>query len=228
MDILGLIKKVLEVAGLKEAIGEEAVTFLEEFKPDDGTELEAVKEQLKESEAKAGRLLDQKKEAVSKADVAEAELEELKSSGLSDGEKLQKELDKEKAAREKAEADLKERDAKLSKTMRSHDLGRIASGVKFLDTVPEDMRAFAIEKAFAEIEDDDLSNAEKVKVVLDKFQEDHKGLIQAVDPASGSGGKGGSGGQGGAGSGGKKDPSEQSVEERQKHLTGGDRSTNRR
>ena len=215
MTILEAIKKALTVDGVKEALGEDAVKLLEAFKPQGG-DAAALKADLQEAKATNARILEEKKKAAARVDELTAEIEELKAGGLSDLEKIQRDLEKERKAREAAEAKAAESEKEKSSLARTHALTAIGRKVKFLDAVPAEMAARELAIAFKDVED--LADEDTVAAVLESFKESHKGLILAEGTAQGAGTGAGSGD--GTGGGGPKSPEKQTDAERLKHLTG--------
>lgn len=217
MELAEILKKVLKVDGVADALGEDGVKLLEDFEPDGGSmeEIDKLKKELKEAKGKAAGILDEKKKAQAKADELATRIEALENKGLTDVEKIQRELEREKVARETAERKLGEVTKEFETTRRGYSLKTIGSQISWLDSVPAYLRDLAIEKAFAEIQD--LADEKAINETLEAFKETHKELIQASSAASGTGGR--PSGQGEAGSH-AKDPAKMTDAERAKQLTG--------
>lgn len=203
MAIKDILKKLEGVDGI-EASDIEELKALD--KPSD-------EKSLKDAKATAARILEEKKKLQEKAAELEAELEAVKSGGLSEVEKAQKELDKFKKASEKTEAELAQVKAELAGKSRAYKLERIGSKLSFVDTVPSDMREYAVSNAFKDIED--LDDEAAIEKVLGDFRETHKGVLASETAARGSGSVGGmqSENRGQA-----KSPEKMTDSERQKHL----------
>lgn len=203
MAIKDILKKLEGVDGI-EASDIEELKALD--KPSDD-------KSLKDAKATAARILEEKKKLQEKAAELEAELEAVKSGGLSEVEKAQKELDKFKKASEKTEAELAQVKAELAGKSRAYKLERIGSKLSFVDTVPSDMREYAVSNAFKDIED--LDDEAAIEKVLGDFRETHKGVLASETAARGSGSVGGmqSENRGQA-----KSPEKMTDSERQKHL----------
>lgn len=203
MAIKDILKKLEGVDGI-EASDIEELKVLD--KPSDD-------KSLKDAKATAARILEEKKKLQEKAAELEAELEAVKSGGLSEVEKAQKELDKFKKASEKTEAELAQVKAELAGKSRAYKLERIGSKLSFVDTVPSDMREYAVSNAFKDIED--LDDEAAIEKVLGDFRETHKGVLASETAARGSGSVGGmqSENRGQA-----KSPEKMTDSERQKHL----------
>jgi len=203
MAIKDILKKLEGVDGI-EASDIEELKALD--KPSDD-------KSLKDAKATAARILEEKKKLQEKAAELEAELEAVKSGGLSEVEKAQKELEKFKKASEKTEAELAQVKAELAGKSRAFKLEKIGSKLSFVDTVPSDMREYAISNAFKDIEDlDDEATVEKV---LGDFRETHKGVLASETAARGSGSVGGLQNEN---RGQAKSPEKMSDSERKKHL----------
>ena len=210
MSIKDILAKVLASEGIADAIGEEGVKLLTEF-DDTASEgaLAKALEGLKGAEGKAAGILEEKKKAQEKLAEATKTIEEMKNSGLSDGEKLTLELETAQKAVQEATEKIEQLTGELGTTKRDHELDRLGATVKWMDEVPQDMRRSAIETAFKDVED--LADESKTKEVMDKLNEDCKGLIQADTVPNGLGGKGTPKDKGGPK---EKDPSKQTTEER--------------
>ena len=141
--------------------------------------------ELKEAKAAQARILEEKKKVLEKNQALELAMEDLKNADLSETEKSSKALEKLQAEKEKLESDLGEI-TKLSATnQREYRLDKISSKLKFLDSVPSDMRDYAVRQAFQDVED--LNDKESVKSTLERFVESHKGVLASDTTATGSG-----------------------------------------
>lgn len=205
MSIEDVISKI---SGMEGVSAEEIATLKSVVAKD---EYEAAMRKAGESDAKAARILDEKKKAQAKADELALEIENIKSGGLSEVEKMQKELKQATDAREAALKDAGEAQAKLQSSIRSTQLDKIANGIKFLDAIPWDMRVQSVHSALAEI--DDLSSEAEVTAAMAKFKETHKGVLASESAPTGSGSEGKA-----APKQKSKDPNDMSDEERAKHL----------
>ena len=203
MAIKDILKKLEGVDGI-EASDIEELKALD--KPSDD-------KSLKDAKATSARILEEKKKLQEKAAELEAELEAVKSGGLSEVEKAQKELEKFKKASEKSEAELAQVKVELASKSRAYQLEKIGSKIAFVDTVPSDMREYAISNAFKDVED--LDDEATVDKVLGDFRETHKGVLASETAARGSGSVGGlqvdARGQ-------AKSPDKMTDSERKKHL----------
>jgi len=182
MSIEDVIGKIESMDGFDKDDIAELKTKLEEntVKVDD----KSAKE-LKESKAAQARILDEKKTLQAKLAETEALMDDLKNVDLNETEKTQKELEKMNVMKAALEKELEDVKTAKAKTDRSYKLEKISSGVKFLESVPEDMRTYAISTAFSNTED--LDNIDEVTGVLDAFKESHKGVLASETAASGTG-----------------------------------------
>ena len=205
MSVKDILTKLKDVDGIDEDILKE-LKELDKPKEDKGLEKE-----LKEAKAAQARILEEKKKAAEKAAELEAQIEDLKSGGLSEVEKAQKELEKAQKAKEKLEADLAGLKADSEKRERNYKLDKISSKIKFLDTVPEDMRNYAVSNAFKDVED--LDDNDAVNDIIEGFKESHKGVLATESAARGSGSS-----ENEKITVSTKSPDKMSVDERAKHL----------
>jgi len=210
MSVESILKKIGEAEGM----GEEDVKELQEAlkkvtKTDDS---KGIKE-LREAKAAQSRILEEKKKVQEKYAELEIAMDELKNGGLSEVEKSQKEIDKLNASRETLESQLEELKVTSALTDRNYKLEKISSKLKFLDSVPEDMRSYAIKTAFESVED--LSDTEAVTNVLESFTESHKGVLASETAARGSGSVGDNSRTSDLST---KSPDKMTIEERAKHI----------
>jgi len=144
-----------------------------------------VEKKLKDAEAKAGRILSEKKEALDKLTTLEADVETLKTSGLSEAEKIKAEYSKVLKRAEAAEANFAAVNAEFGKAKRTVALDRIAAQVKFIPAVTPDAGRILLESSLAAVAN--LDDQESVATVLNSFKEGYKSLIAADSQAAGGG-----------------------------------------
>jgi len=144
-----------------------------------------IEKKLKDAEAKAGRILSEKKEALDKLATIEADVETLKTSGLSEAEKIKAEYTKVLKRAEKAEADFNAVQAEYGKAKRTVALDKIANTVKFIPAVTPDAGRILLESSLAAVAN--LDDVEAVATVLNSFKEGYKSLIAADSQAAGGG-----------------------------------------
>jgi len=206
MDAKQALEKLASAEAVKELIGAEGLKALSAMVGS----VEALETKANDAEAKAGRILDEKKSAQEKATTLEGELKALKESGMSEAEKSTQ-ANKDILARlEAAEATNKSLLAETAKATRTSSMDKIAGGLKFIDQLAPGAGRTLIESALSGVED--LSNEADVKAAMDGFRESNKAIIAAESQARG----GGSERPDDDGKGGKSD--EISTEEREKQL----------
>jgi hypothetical protein len=202
MDIKAILAKVAK----GEVLTDEEKAELAAYDPDKVSNSAAAAARKKaEQELKAAkdRVAELEAEAADKSNEGKTELEKA----TKQLEKLTKALADKDALIAKGEADRKKslRDGKISKLM---------SGIKLMDGVDTDLVRMGLDRALADIGDDDLDSETVYKPVLAGFTAKNKALI-----VGDSGGGAGSPPKPGAGGGqGSNDPMKMSPEERQADL----------
>lgn len=204
MAISDILKKLEGIDGIEAGDIEELKSLSKP--PDDKA--------VRDAKATAARILEEKKKLQERAAELEAELEATKTGGLSEVEKAQKELAKAQKAQEALLAELNQTKAESAKAARAYKLEKIGSKISFIDSIPSDMRNYAITSAFNDVEDLDDEGA--VESVLSAFRETHKGVLASETAARGSGSTGGL--QSDINRGSVKSPEKMSDSERKKHL----------
>ena len=183
MAIKDTLAKLMNIEGIEEADINEITEMIEKStKTTDGSKTAA---ELKEAKAVAARILEEKKKLAEKNSELEKALEEMRSGDLSEIEKAQKEVAMLVKAKEKLEASLEDISKKSALTERNYKLEKISGKLKFLDSVPEDMKNYAIQNAFSGVED--LDDQDSISKVLEAFSESHKGVLASDTAARGSG-----------------------------------------
>lgn len=177
--------KALKDAGVDEA----AIAALT---ADDGTadKIAALEAKLEAESGKASGILSDKKKAQQRADELQAQIDELKGKDLGEVERMKLELER---AASKIEALTNESETlktQYSQEKRDAQLAKIGNSLKWLDSVPENIRNLTIKNDFADLED--LGNEVMVKERLKSLSENYAGLL-ASDAPSGAGSKAGQG-----------------------------------
>jgi len=144
-----------------------------------------TEKKLKDAEAKAGRILSEKKEALDKLAAIEADVETLKTSGLSEAEKIKAEYTKVLKRAETAEANFNAVQAEYGKAKRTVALDKIANTVKFIPAVTPDAGRILLDSSLAAVQN--LDDVEAVASALKAFNEGYKTLIAADSQAAGGG-----------------------------------------
>jgi len=211
MDATETLAKLAGNEAVKELVGEEGLAALTGVIATAGE----LDKKFKDAEAKAGRILAEKKETQDKLTALETEVEALKESGLSDADKVKAETAKVIARAEKAEKDNADLITKFAASQRTVAMDKIAGSVKFIDALSPEAGRTLLNSHMAGIED--LTDQDAVTVAVDAFKESNKTLIAADSQAQGAGTPPPEGGAGGGGAGGI-DPTKQSPAEREKYL----------
>lgn len=160
---------------------------------DDGGMNERVKALEAKLEAESGKssgILSDKKKAQQRAEELQAKLEELEHKDLGEVDKLKLEMQRMQSKLEQAESQKAEIEGKYSTEKRDYELNKIAGNLKWLDTVPENIRKLTIQNEFADM---DLGNEILVKDKLKSMSESYAGLL-ASETGSGAGSKAGQAG----------------------------------
>jgi len=182
MALKDIVAKLASMDGVKQLLSEEELAELTnaETKPSDNDEW---MKKAKDNEAKAARILAEKKATQEKYEELANKLEEIQSADMSDMEKLQKEVEKAQSNREKLEAELNETKQAYKNTTRKYELERIGGKINFLDTIPNDLREMSIEAAFKGVED--FTDEAAVNEALKGYVDSHKGIIASDKPSGG-------------------------------------------
>jgi len=181
MSIEDVLSKLGSVEGINPADLEELTKLVKNpVNTNDDKERE-----IKEAKAAQSRILQEKKALQSKVQEYEEQLEAIKTGGLSEQEKLKKDMEKLIKTKEAMEKELNDSKASLLKLDRNYKLEKIGSKIKFLDSIPEDLRKYSIESAFKDVED--LDDTSAVDSVLQKYTESYKGIIATESAARGTG-----------------------------------------
>jgi len=182
------IEEVLSKLGSVEGINPEDINSLKELITKKDTAGNSPSErEIKEVKAAQSRILQEKKELQQKVKEYEEQLEAIKTGGLTEQEKLKKEMDKLLKTKETMEKELNESKNTMVKLQRDYKLEKIGSKIKFLDTIPEDLRKYSIANAFNNVED--LDDEKEVENVLKQYTESYSGIIASDGSARGSGDK---------------------------------------
>lgn len=202
MDAKDALKILNENEAVKAALGAEGISVLAEL----SSTVESLSEKLKESDAAKGRILAEKKTEQEKRSAIEAEFATLKESGLSDAEKISKAAEREKARADNLEAEFKALQSQHAQDRRTIAMDKVASGIRFIDTLPPQAGRILIESHLAGIED--MSDANTVGAALEAFKATHKGILAADPQGSGAGSRGAGSEGAGTGAGLHASPSE--------------------
>ena len=209
MSLKEIMKKLAVLDGVKGALSADELAELENIE-DSKVEGDWDKK-VKEANAKAARILDEKKKVQDKFEELAKQLDEIQSSGLSEVEKFKKDMLKVQEDKTRLEKELNDTKTQYSRQMRETKLDKILGKVRFLETIPQDMRLLSITTAFNEVED--LDDETAVNDALKRYVDSHKSVIESDSP------KGSNSLQRNLGSSTtKKEPIDMSYDEREKIL----------
>jgi len=178
MSIEKIIERLKAVEGLN--LTEEEIQLIQGNK----TDIKADNSELIAEKAAKARILNEAKAAKSKTAELEAELEALRSKDLSDVEKTQKEVEKMQKAQQKVQEEYDNLQKAHAKTVKSYQLEKVSGTIKFMDTIPSDLKQMAIERVFGEI---DFDNVDAVNSARDSFNDTYKSILASENTAKGSG-----------------------------------------
>ena len=130
---------------------------------------------------------------------------------MSEVEKLNREFEKSQTANQKALEDYKILQSQHEATVKNYNLEKIGSTIKFMDTIPQDLRRIAIEKSFGEV---DISDDAAVTLAKETFTTQYKSILASEDTAKGSGSS-----VGDSTINSTKTPDKMTVDERAKYLS---------
>lgn len=179
MSLKEKLLKIAQLDAVKGQLTEEEVAELEKL-DDSKPENAEWEKKVKESNAKAARILEEKKKIADKYDELAKQLDDIKSSGLSEAEKVQEDIKKAQENNAKLEKELADTKAQYQRQGREYRLEKIAKKIKFLESVPEDMKKMSIEASFSSVEN--LDDETQVNETLKSFIEAHKGVIESDSP----------------------------------------------
>jgi len=182
MAIQDIVGKLAKMDGVDKILSAEELAEL--GKVTEATGNSDWERKAKEADAKAARILAEKKTAQQKLEELSAKLEEIQNSGLNSTQKLELDLKKAMDSITKKETELNEIKASYKNTTRNYHLEKIQNKIGFLDAIPDDLKKLSIEAAFRDVED--LSDEESVSNVLKAYNEKNKGIL-ASSKVSGSG-----------------------------------------
>lgn len=177
------------------------------------TGLSAIQNNVKESDAKAGRILSEKKELQQKYQELLQKVEETENSGKSNEDKLKSELEKTLKKLTQKEEEINGANQKFIELQKNYLMKSIAEEIKMIDIVKPELKNIMVNDHFGKFNIDELNDEDKRKQEMDNFLKRYTDLIATEKPISG-------GGIPVNNKSGRKDKpiSEQTTEERAKHL----------
>lgn len=207
MNIVELLMK----AGLAKEAAEKAAPDL---KAAFDAEVKVHADKAADAEARAGRILAEKKEVQAKLETVTTERDEAKRAGMSEADR---------AKAEKADRERKDNEAAAERTRLANELaaerrGRAVDGIaaryRFRKDLPDGLARRELEGYLNGI---DLADNAAVTTKLKAFEDSHKALI-VTDTPGGTGDRGGAGDGTKGGGGDVEDATRQSASERAAYL----------
>lgn len=201
------IKDILAKLAKGETITDAEKAFALEYDPDKSAN----------SAAAAARKAAEKERDALKAKLAELEaaLEDAGSAGKSEVEQLKAQVTKLTKAVETATANATKAEGEKRALVRGTKLDRILGTLKFVDGLDTTLPRLALERALADLKDEDLDNEDAVKPIIEGFTAKNKAIL--LDQSGGGAGTPPKdGGRGGSGA--SVEASKQSDQQRAAHL----------
>ncbi len=151
---------------------------------DTDSRIAALEAKLEATEGKASGILSDKKKAQQRAEELQARLEELETKDLGEVEKMKLENQRLMSKLEAIEQAKTELEQTYNTEKRDYSLNKIGGQLKWLDSVPENLRKMTLQSEFADLQDlgDDTLVSQRVKSIAEKYS----GLL-ASDAPSGAG-----------------------------------------
>lgn len=172
------IKELLAKALKGEALTDEEKAALAAFDPDkaaNGAAAAARKAAEKERDTLKAQL-----------DELQAKLDEAGNAGKSEVEQLKAQVAKLTKAVETAQAAATKAESDRKALLRGTKLDRIVGGLKFVDGIDVSLPRLALERALADLKDEDLENADLVQPIVSGFMEKNKAIL--LDQSGGGAG----------------------------------------
>lgn len=170
------IKDVLAKISKGEVLTDEDKAIITDYDPDKAVNSSAAaarksaEAKLKEKESELQKLQDaieaQRAEAEEKANANKPELE-----------KLTKEMEKLKKGLADKETSVQQLIQEKRQMVRGGRIGRIMAGLKFVEGLDPEIVRLGIEKALAQIGDEDLESEDTINPILEAFKSKNKALL---------------------------------------------------
>lgn len=187
------IKEILAKLLKGEALTDAEKAFMAEYDPDktaDSKAAAARKAAEKERDTLRQKLID-----------LESQLEDAGNAGKTEVEQLKIQVAKMAKAVETATAAAAKAEGEKKALVRGTKLDRIMGGLKFVDGLDASLPRLALERAMAELKDEDLDNEDTIKPIVDGFRSKNKAIL--LDESGGGAGTPAKDGVKSASSGGK-------------------------
>lgn len=153
---------------------------------EDVVDYKAMYEQEK---AKAGRILNEKKNVKDQFESLQTQLDEIKNAEkqaelakLSIEDRYKTELQEKSVALEDYQSKLSAQEKKFEQLNRRIQVQNLTNDIPFAEGIPADLKEFSINKAFEGV---DLNDVTAIHEAKQKFTNNYKSLILAKTPASG-------------------------------------------
>lgn len=203
MNIKELLAKMLK----GETLTDEEKAYIASFDPDKSGDAKAA----------AARKAAEKERDALKAKLAELEtaLDEAGSAGKTEVEQLKLQVTKLTKAVETAAANVAKAEGEKKALVRGTKLDRILGTLKFVDGLDASLPRLALERALADLKDEDLDSDEAIKPIVEGFTAKNKAILLDLS-GGGAGTPPKDGGRGGSGT--VVDASKMTDQQRAAHL----------
>lgn len=155
--------------------------------PVDDSRIAALEARLEAEVGKAGGILGDKKKAQEKAAELQAKIDEFESKGLGEVDKLKLDMERLQSKYDQESTQRAELETTYNAEKRGNALTKIGGQLKWMDTVPENLRTMTLKNEFDGI---DLGNEVLVTDKLKTITETYAGLLASNVP-SGAGSRSG-------------------------------------
>ena len=176
------LNEIIEKLGSIEGITEEDKAMVK-------SKINSVEDMTKKlslEEAKAKRILGEKKTTQTKLEELNAKVETMQNEGLTDVEKIKKDMEKIEKEKEKLQKAYEGSIEELKNTKRSYVINQVSGSLKFLDSIPKDIAELSVTSALDKV--DDLDDKDAVDNAIIEFKKSHSSMLVADKVAVGSGG----------------------------------------
>lgn len=170
------IKELLARMIKNETLTDEEKAFVAAYDPDKVINSTAAAAR-KSAEAKLKEKETAMQQLQADIEALRAEADEKANANKPEIERLSKELEKFKKTVAEKDAAFQKLESEKRQMIRSGKIGKIISGFKFVDGLDSDIPRLGIEKALADIKDEDLDAEDLVKPIMEKFRASNKAIL---------------------------------------------------
>jgi DNA repair exonuclease SbcCD ATPase subunit len=170
------IKELLARMIKNETLTDEEKAFVAAYDPDKVINSTAAAAR-KSAEAKLKEKESAMQQLQADIEALRAEADEKANANKPEIERLSKELEKFKKTVAEKDAAFQKLESEKRQMIRSGKIGKILSGFKFVDGLDSDIPRLGIEKALAEIKDEDLDAEDLIKPIMEKFRASNKAIL---------------------------------------------------